>query len=151
MHNEDDEETQDIIYRFDYLSAFGLKEYDSDVIMKTLEDTYEKLKCNKDFIEILEAHPRFVAEKKNYEFVMQLMFSFDTFDLFHKCLVYLLYKDRLDENKPINKLLKKNTTSEPMKSCEIVSNISIHVIPENIYSYFTFEETKNKLIEQLKK
>jgi hypothetical protein len=154
MHDEDDEETQDIIYRFDYLSAFGLKEYDSDVIMKTLEDTYKKLKCNKDFIEILEAHPRFVAEKKNYEFVMQLMFSFDTFDLFHKCLVYLLYKDRLDENKPINKLLKKNTTSEPsepMKSCEIVSNISIHVIPENIYSYFTFEETKNKLIEQLKK
>jgi hypothetical protein len=156
MHDDDDEETQDIIYRYDYLSAFGLKEYNSDVIMKTLEDTYEKLKCNKDFIEILEAHPRFVAEKKNYEFVMQLMFSFDTFDLFHKCLVYLLYKDRLDENKPINKLFKKNTTSEPsasepMKSCDIVSKTSIHVIPENIYSYFTFDETKNKLIEQLKK
>ena len=158
MHDANDEETQDIIYRYDYLSAFGLKEYDSDVIMKTLEEVYEKLKRNKDFIEILQAHPRFVAEKKNYEFVMQLMFSFDTLDLFHKCLVYLLYKDRLDDNKPTNKLFKKNTTSEssastsePMKSCDIVSNASIHVIPDSVYSYHTFQETKHKLIEQLKK
>ena len=150
MHDADDEETQDLIYRYDYLSAFGLKEYDSDVIMKTLEDVYEKVKSNKDFVEILEAHPRFVHDKKNYEFVMQLMFSFDTLDLFHKCLVYLLYKDRLDENKPINKLLKKNTTSSPMNSCDVVSNAVIHTIPENVYSYHTFQETKHKLIEQLK-
>lgn len=64
MHDADDEETQDTIYRYDYLSAFGIKEYDSDVIMKTLEEVYEILKRNKDFIEILQAHPRFVAEKK---------------------------------------------------------------------------------------
>ena len=86
MHDAKDEETQDIIYRYDYLSAFGLKEYDSDVIMKTLEEVYEKLKCDKDFVEILEAHPRFVHDKKNYEFVMQLMFSFDTFEPIHYCL-----------------------------------------------------------------
>ena len=126
MHDVNDEETQDVIYRFDYLSAFGLKEYDSDVIMKTLEEVYEKLKCDKDFVEILEAHPRFVAEKKNYEFVMQLMFSFDTFNLFHNCLVYLLYKYR-----PIPDTIESFTS-------------------ENLYSYFTFTETKNKLIEQLK-
>ncbi len=151
MHDLSDEETQDIIYRYDYLSAFGLKEYDSDVIMKTLEEVYEILKCDKDFVEILEAHPRFVPEKKNYEFVMQLMFSFDTFDLFHSCLIYLLYKHRLDERKSIKNIFKKNTDStNSLSPSEIVSTASIHVIPENVYSYFTFENTKDKLIEKLK-
>jgi hypothetical protein len=150
MHDADDEETQDIIYRYDYLSAFGLKEYDSDIIMKTLEEVYEKLKCDKDFMEILEAHPRFVAEKKNYEFVMQLMFSFDTFDLFHSCLIYLLYKYKLDEEgKDENKNDNKNSM-HTMCPSEIVSNVVIHTIHENVYSYFTFTDTKNKLIEQLK-
>jgi hypothetical protein len=153
MHDATDEETQDTIYRYDYLSAFGLKEYDSDVIMKTLEDTYEKLKCDRDFVEILEAHPRFVAEKKNYEFVMQLMFSFDTFDLFHSCLIYLIYKHRLDESKDKGKYKSKDhnkNSTHPMCPSEIVSNVVIHTIPENVYSYVTFTDTKNKLIEQLK-
>ena len=153
MHDPCDEETQDIIYRYDYLSAFGLKEYDSDVIMKTLEEVYEKLKCDKDFVEILEAHPRFVHDKKNYEFVMQLMFSFDTFDLFHSCLVYLLYKHRLDESKDKGKDKSINDNTKhivPLCPSDIVSNAAIHVIPNSAYSYFTFTETKNKLIEQLK-
>lgn len=156
MHDADDEETQDTIYRYDYLSAFGIKEYDSDVIMKTLEEVYEILKRNKDFIEILQAHPRFVAEKKNYEFVMQLMFSFDTFDLFHSCLIYLLYKYRIDEHNSVKRLFKTNTESasnaniSPLSPSEVVSNASIHVIPNSVYSYFTFTDTKNKLIEQLK-
>ena len=146
MH--DDEETQDIIYRYDYLSAFDLKEYDSDIIMKTLEEVYEKLKCDKDFVEILEAHPRFVHDKKNYEFVMQLMFSFDTFDLFHSCLIYLLYTYRLDEE---CKSRDDNTNSmHPLSPSDIVSKALIHVIPDNVYSYFTFMDTKNKLIQQLK-
>ncbi len=151
MHDAKDEETQDIIYRYDYLSAFNLKEYDSDIIMKTLEEVYEALKCDKDFVEILEAHPRFVHNKKNYEFVMQLMFSFDTFDLFHSCLVYLLYKHRLHESNPIKNLFKKNIDStNSLSPSEVVSTSSIHVIPENVYSYFTFENTKDKLIQQLK-
>lgn len=146
MHDPSDEETQDIIYRYDYMSAFGIKEYDSNVIMKTLEEVYEILKCDKDFVEILEAHPRFVMEKKNYEFVMQLMFSFDTFDLFHSCLVYLLYKHRLgDESKDHN----KNSTHSLYPS-DIVSSAMIHVISENVYSYFTFKDNKNKLIDKLK-
>lgn len=153
MHDPSDEETQDVIYRFDYLSAFGLKEYDSDVIMKILEEVYEKLKCDKDFVEILEAHPRFVVEKKNYEFVMQLMFSFDTFDLFHSCLVYLLYKHTLDESKSKNKSKSNDDNTNSMHTLspsDIVSKAVIHVIPDNVYSYFTFEDTKNKLIEKLK-
>lgn len=140
IHDAEDEETQDIIYRYDYLSAFDLKEYDSDIIMKTLEEVYEKLKCDKDFVEILESHPRFVADKRNYEFVMQLMFSFDTLDLFHLCLIYLLYKYR-----PISGAIESSTAD-----ADTIDNVSLYTIPKNIYSYFTFLDTKNKLIEILK-
>lgn len=168
MHDSSDEEIQDMIYKYDYLSAFNLKEYDSEIIMNTLENIYETLKYNKDFKEILEAHPRFVKEKNNYEFVMQFMFSFDTFDLFHNCLIYLLYNTRLKkmknsidnlminsiDNLMINVDTKKptNTTSHMnhMNPSEIVSDVSKYSIPDNLYSYFTFENNKNKLIQQLK-
>ena len=92
----DDEDDQDTIYRHEYLYAFGLKEYDSDKIMKTLEYIYEKLKNNADFIEILESHFHYICDKnnnKNHEIVLQFLFSFHTFNLFHACLTHLLSDD----------------------------------------------------------
>ena len=88
----DDEDDQDTIYRHEYLYAFGLKEYNSDKIMKTLEYIYEKLKTNVDFIEILESHYQYMSNNnnKNYEIVLQFLFSFHTFNLFHACLTHLL-------------------------------------------------------------
>jgi hypothetical protein len=113
-------------------------------------NVYEKLKFDKDFIEILEAHPRFVAEKKNYEFVMQLMFSFDTLDLFHLCLIYLLYKYR-----PMPSAIESSNAEAGIGTgtgadANTIDNVSLYVIPNNVYSYFTFLDTKNKLIEILK-
>ena len=88
----DDEDDQDTIYRHEYLYAFGLKEYDSDKIMETLEYIYEKLKTNADFIEILESHYQYMSNNnnKNHEIVLQFLFSFHTFNLFHACLTHLL-------------------------------------------------------------
>ena len=62
----DDEEDQDTLYRHEYLYAFGLKEYDSDAIVVTLDNIYQKLKDNKDFIEIIESHYYFNRENKNH-------------------------------------------------------------------------------------
>ncbi len=89
--NEDD---QDTLYRHEYLYAFGIKEYDSDTITTVLHDIYEKLKDNKDYIEIAESHYYFSPENKNHELILQFLFSFHTFDMFHKCLVYLLGDDK---------------------------------------------------------
>jgi hypothetical protein len=89
----DDEEDQDTLYRHEYLYAFGIKEYDSDIIMKTLEYIYEKLKDNPDFIEILESHPHYNSNNKNHEIILQFLFSFHTLHVFHPCLVYLLSDD----------------------------------------------------------
>jgi len=93
LHNDD--EYQDTMYRHEYLYAFGLTSYDSDKIMETLEYIYNKLKDNADFIEILESHLHFINENnnKNHEIVLQFLFSFHTFNLFHACLTYLLSQD----------------------------------------------------------
>lgn len=92
----DDEEDQDTLYRHEYLCAFNLKEYNPDVIFSTVETIYEKIKDDKDFIEIAESHYSFDNKNKNYEFILQFLFSFHTFHLFHACLVYLLRDDKDD-------------------------------------------------------
>jgi len=104
----DDEEDQDTVYRHEYLYVFGLKEYDGEKIMKTLEDLYDRLKYNKDFIEIAESHYHY--NNKNYEFILQCLFSFHTLHMFHACLIYLLSDNvlvttdhKLHENFIINK------------------------------------------------
>jgi hypothetical protein len=91
LHDNDDD--QDTMYRHEYLYAFGLKEYDSEIIMKTLEYIYEKLKDNPDFIEILESHQYYTINNKNHEIILQFLFSFHTLHIFHSCLVYLLSED----------------------------------------------------------
>ena len=113
----DDEDDQDTLYRHEYLYAFGLKEYDSDIIVETLDKIYQKLKDNKDFIEIAESHYHFNGENKNHEIILQFLFSFHTFDLFHACLTYLLRDDKsdtiLDDNFIKNKkLLIDNITKK---------------------------------------
>jgi hypothetical protein len=94
----DDEEDQDTLYRHEYLYAFGLKEYESDVIVATIDTIYEKIKDNKDFIEIAESHYNFKSENKNHETILQFLFSFHTFHLFHACLVYFLRDDKDDKD-----------------------------------------------------
>jgi hypothetical protein len=103
----DDDDYQDTLYRHEYLYAFGLTEYDSDKIMKTLEYIYNKLKYNADFIEIVESHSHFRSDNnnKNYDIVLQFLFSFHTFNLFHACLTYLLSDDKTcdpDDNNMYN-------------------------------------------------
>lgn len=91
----DDEEDQDTVYRHEYLYVFGLKEYDGEKIMETLEDLYNRLKYNTDFIEILDSHSYCNSDNKNREMVFQILFSFHTLHLFHACLIYLLSDDVL--------------------------------------------------------
>ena len=126
----DDEEDQDTLYRHEYLHAFGLKEYDSDAIITLLRDIYEKLKDNKHFIQIAESHYYFSKENKNHEIILQFLFSFHTFDLFHKCLVYLLNdeNDTKDENDVTEETDEKNYNM----------------------SYLHFIQNKNLLIEEIK-
>lgn len=95
-----DDENQDDMYRIDYLNAFGLKEFEGEKIMEIVELLYNKYKNNNDLKEILEKHHYFYIEPKNnipnYEFIFQSLFSFDTFDIFHKCLIKLNNNEAID-------------------------------------------------------
>ena len=112
----DDEDDQDTLYRHEYLYAFGIKEYDSDEIIAVLRDIYEKLKDNKHFIQIAESHHYFSKENKNHELILQFLFSFHTFDLFHKCLVYLLSENNSDTIFDDEFIKNKNLLIEEIKS-----------------------------------
>ena len=92
----DDEDDQDTLYRHEYLYAFGLKEYDMDTIVATIDNIYQKIKDSNDYVEISEAHYHFSKDNKNHENILQFLFSFHTFDLFHACLVYLMRDDISD-------------------------------------------------------
>ena len=47
-------------------------------------------------MDIVESHYHFNILNKNYEVVLQFLFSFHTFDLFHACLTYLLTDNKKD-------------------------------------------------------
>ena len=98
----DDDEIQDEMYRIDFLNAFELKEYNDKVIMEITENTYNKLENNIEFKQLLENHHYFYINSEtkipNYEFVFQNLFAFDTFYLFHKCLIQLLNNKSIDQD-----------------------------------------------------
>jgi hypothetical protein len=112
----DDEDDQDTLYRHEYLYAFGLKEYDSVVIVATLDNIYQKLRDNNDFIEIVESHYHFNDENKNHEVILQFLFSFHTFDLFHICLTYLLRDNNSDTTLDDDFIKNKKLLIEEIKS-----------------------------------
>jgi len=113
-----DDDTTNIMYQHDFLYAFNLIEYNSDQIMNTLEELYQKLKDNTDFIFIIENHPFFDKNKNNIEFVFQHLFSYDTFDVFHRCIVDILELN----NKKISEI-NKNLILEIFQKSRI-ENIS---------------------------
>ena len=86
----DTEEDKKAMYQFQLLDAFGLKEYNNDKIKAEIMSIYNKIKDCPQFKEICEAcgaNEQF-KDFKNDEVIMLIcFFSFDTFDLFHKCLV----------------------------------------------------------------
>jgi len=112
----DDEDDQDTLYRHEYLYAFGLKEYDSEVIVTTLDNIYQKLRDNNNFIEIVESHYHFNGENKNHEVILQFLFSFHTFDLFHACLTYLLRDNNSDTTLYDEFIKNKKLLIEEMKN-----------------------------------
>jgi len=93
----DTDEDKEDVYRIQFLQAFNLREYNDNVINKELSTIYNKIKDCPQYKEICEA-----CSHKEYNGMMMLMclFSFDTFDLFHRCLIdFFTYDTILEETK----------------------------------------------------
>jgi len=104
----DDEFSQDYLYRFQLLQAFGLDQWDENVVNTIMDEIYNKIIDNIIFRELIE------TAKKNNEIVnilntmyneetdtdmlvFELLFKYEFFDLIHKCISEYLRDGRVKE------------------------------------------------------
>ena len=97
-------------YRKDYLTVFGLNEYNYEEIDKGITSLHTKIKDNTSFKNIFEAakkhkHLMWLLQGGNAS-ILWVLFNYDHFYLLHNCLKdYFEYKDISDEN--YNAILNK--------------------------------------------
>lgn len=98
MDNDDD---RNIMYQIQILQAFGMQNFDQDEINKKVLHLYNKLiSCNK-VKEILEEGIKVNSDMQlTHEIMFMCLFSYQFFDLFHKCLIdYFTTGSILEESK----------------------------------------------------
>tara|TARA_B110001452_G_scaffold263125_1_gene264124 strand:- start:399 stop:836 length:438 start_codon:yes stop_codon:yes gene_type:complete len=89
----EDEQSSNICYQIQLLQAFNLLKYDDFIISNKIESCYNLLRENAEIKKILSF---FLSKQNNLEFfnlfntfdnifVFQLLFSYNYFDIFHKC------------------------------------------------------------------
>jgi hypothetical protein len=85
MDNDDD---RNFMYQIQLLQAFGMHHFDEDEISERTLQLYHKLKEYDDVKEIIEEGIKANPEVKMSNVLMFIcLFSYQFFDLFHKCLI----------------------------------------------------------------
>jgi len=137
---ESNTDIKDSLFRYQFLQVFMIENdvYNPSLITQTLAKLFEKFKNNPDIIDIIRAHPYYVANtddyivepdiirdprnnsivdvhtvphnidtplnqnetihnnKSNAETIFCLMYSYHTFDMFHRCLVEIVNDEKDD-------------------------------------------------------
>jgi len=95
----EDEEEQECLYQIQLLQAFNLIEWDDFTVRAIIEELYNELKADKYFSLILEKVSKVEAFQSLIQMTEQhkqmdkdillvnLLFQFDYFDLFHNCII----------------------------------------------------------------
>ena len=114
----EDTDDQDTLFRIQFLQVFGIttSEYQPDVVSAELDALYARFRENATIQEILQSHPLYHKEQRgsdgggnggdsgivlssdNSEMIFCMMFSFQTFDLFHACLRYASHNEEIPES-----------------------------------------------------
>jgi hypothetical protein len=121
----EDTDDQDTLFRIQFLQVFGIttNEYQPDVVSGDLDALYVRFRENVTIQEILQSHPLYHKERRgshgggngegvdaedsgsgivlssdNSEMIFCMMFSFQTFDLFHACLRYASHNEAIPES-----------------------------------------------------
>jgi hypothetical protein len=98
MDNDDD---RNDLYQIQFLQAFGLRHFNEDEMSENVLQLYHQLKDCNEIQEILEegvkANPQM---NMTHAIMFMCLFSYDFFDLFHKCLIdYFTTGSILEESK----------------------------------------------------
>lgn len=123
----EDTDDQDTLFRIQFLQVFGIttNEYQPDVVSGELDALYVRFRENVTIQEILQSHPLYHKEERgshgdgngdgngdtgdaedsgivlssdNSEMIFCMMFSFQTFDLFHACLRHASHNEDIPES-----------------------------------------------------
>mgnify|MGYP001491534447 FL=1 len=97
----DELEYQNLCYQIQLLQAFNMMKYDEYILQQNVESIYQRLRENKNIKNILTILSKkdkniellkYIPSEVKHLFIFQLLFSFEYFDLFHKCFSkYILY------------------------------------------------------------
>ena len=110
-YNKHDLSDQNTIYQEQFLQAFGVKEWNDDIINKSTLELYNSVKDNQDIKDILEK-----IKKNEKDSILMLilgsedidvfksLFRFDLFDLTHRLLCTLLTTGKVNKKHKINLL-----------------------------------------------
>jgi hypothetical protein len=99
LMTEDEEEEigiKQMLYQFQLLQAFRMTDYNDSEINNKMQTLYQQLK-NVEFVKILiQKNPHTNYFKEEEELIFRTLFSYDYFDLFHKCLYYHSKNESVD-------------------------------------------------------
>tara|TARA_Y100000389_G_C17453586_1_gene516475 strand:- start:1000 stop:1368 length:369 start_codon:yes stop_codon:yes gene_type:complete len=110
-YNKHELSDQNTIYQEQFLQAFGVKEWNDDIINKSTLELYNSVKDNQDIKDILEK-----IKKNEKDAILMLilgcedidvfksLFRFNLFDLTHRLLCTLLTTGKVDKKHKINLL-----------------------------------------------
>lgn len=108
--NLDEEYYQNLCYQIQILQALNINKYDDTIVSNHIEKIYYFLQNNNEIDIILLALKEkyknssisFFIENNNSA-LFQMLFSYDYFDIFHKCLCQYLISKKLKNEPDINK------------------------------------------------
>ena len=98
MDNDDD---RNDLYQIQFLQAFGLRHFNEGEMSENVLQLYHQLKDCNEIQEILEEGVKANPQMNMTHAIMFIcLFSYDFFDLFHKCLIdYFTTGSILEESK----------------------------------------------------
>lgn len=102
-YNQANESSQEDQYRFEFLRAFNLEEFDEVIINKEVDALVESLKCSPILVECMKkSAATFFSE--DLQIGIMGLFTFDFFHLAHPCICEFLENNTINEQK-LNALL----------------------------------------------
>jgi len=105
----DDDEDKNDLYRIQFLQAFDLNNFNEDILNKKLMQLYDKVKECNQLKEIIEEYSK-VNQNMCKIVIFAFLFSYDFFDLFHKCLIDFFNFNVILENTKNDLIQKIKTT-----------------------------------------
>ena len=92
---EDEVGLKQMLYQLQLLQAFDITEYNDDIMNNKIATLYQEIK-DTSFVKTLMQNNPHIIHFEDPELIFRTLFSYDYFDLFHKCLYYYSKNEPID-------------------------------------------------------